>query len=123
MSSGALTESLHWRILEEVVGEIQDEFDADEHTVESSRKQMEGALTPVHELPDELKLDENANEEELTSFGVSSLASWAEFRKKEKPLDFSICKSLFSKQTIPASSRQRQPWRRSNLGPKSCRKP
>ena len=31
---------------------------------------MEGAWPyPVHELPDELKLDENANEEELTSFG------------------------------------------------------
>ena len=31
---------------------------------------MEGTgLTPVHELPDELKLDENGNEDELTSFG------------------------------------------------------
>ena len=58
-------------ILEEVVGEIQDEFDADEHTVEEleDNKWRVPGLTPVHELPDELKLDENANEEELTSFG------------------------------------------------------
>ena len=58
-------------ILEEVVGEIQDEFDADEHTVETLEdgKWRVPGLTPVHELPDELKLDENGNEDELTSFG------------------------------------------------------
>jgi CBS domain containing-hemolysin-like protein len=58
-------------MLEEVVGEIQDEFDADEHSVEKigeGRWRVAG-LTPVHELPDELKLDENGNEDELTSFG------------------------------------------------------
>ena len=58
-------------ILEEVVGEIQDEFDADEHAVEQFEKNKwrVPGLTPVHELPDELKLDENGNEDELTSFG------------------------------------------------------
>mgnify|MGYP003975394741 FL=1 len=58
-------------MLEEVVGEIQDEFDADEHAVEKfgEGKWRVPGLTPVHELPDELKLDENGNEEELTSFG------------------------------------------------------
>ena len=58
-------------ILEEVVGEIQDEFDADEHAVETLEegKWRVPGLTPVHELPDELKLDENGNEDELTSFG------------------------------------------------------
>jgi magnesium and cobalt transporter len=58
-------------ILEEVVGEIQDEFDADEHAVETlaDGKWRVPGLTPVHELPDELKLEEDEEEEELTSFG------------------------------------------------------
>ena len=58
-------------ILEEVVGEIQDEFDADEHAVEqlADGKWRVPGLTPVHELPDELKLVEEVEEEELTSFG------------------------------------------------------
>ena len=58
-------------MLEEVVGEIQDEFDADEHAVEKfgEDKWRVPGLTPVHELPDELKLDESGNEDELTSFG------------------------------------------------------
>ena len=58
-------------ILEEVVGEIQDEFDADEHTVEKigEEKWRVPGLTPVHELPDELKLDEDGDEDELASFG------------------------------------------------------
>ena len=58
-------------ILEEVVGEIQDEFDADEHAVEklAAGKWRVPGLTPVHELPDELKLAEEEEEEELTSFG------------------------------------------------------
>lgn len=58
-------------ILEEVVGEIQDEFDADEHAVEqlADGKWRVPGLTPVHELPDELKLVEDEEEEELTSFG------------------------------------------------------
>ena len=56
-------------ILEEVVGEIQDEFDADEHAVEqvAGGKWRVPGLTPVHELPDELKLHED--EDELTTFG------------------------------------------------------
>jgi putative hemolysin len=58
-------------ILEEVVGEIQDEFDADEHAVEKLEdgKWKVPGLTPVHELPDELKLEEDEDEDELTSFG------------------------------------------------------
>jgi CBS domain containing-hemolysin-like protein len=58
-------------ILEEVVGEIQDEFDADEHSVEKlgDGKWRVPGLTPVHELPEELKLEEDEDEEELTSFG------------------------------------------------------
>jgi CBS domain containing-hemolysin-like protein len=58
-------------ILEEVVGEIQDEFDADENAVEKTEegKWKVPGLTPVHELPDELKLDEDEDEDELTSFG------------------------------------------------------
>lgn len=58
-------------MLEEVVGEIQDEFDADEHAVEKlgEGKWRVPGLTPVHELPNELKLDEDGDEDELTSFG------------------------------------------------------
>ncbi len=58
-------------ILEEVVGEIQDEFDADEHAVEKigEDKWKVPGLTPVHELPEELKLNEDGDEDELTSFG------------------------------------------------------
>ena len=56
-------------ILEEVVGEIQDEFDADEHAVEqlADGKWRVPGLTPVHELPDELKLVEDVEEEEAGS--------------------------------------------------------
>jgi CBS domain containing-hemolysin-like protein len=55
-------------ILEEVVGEIQDEFDAEENTVQSSGngKWKVSGLSPVHELPKELAVVE---EEELSSFG------------------------------------------------------
>lgn len=55
-------------ILEEVVGEIQDEFDAEENTVQKSGagKWKVSGLSPVHELPEELGVEE---EEELTSFG------------------------------------------------------
>ena len=55
-------------ILEEVVGEIQDEFDAEENTVQSSGngKWKVSGLSPVHELPKELAIVE---EEELSSFG------------------------------------------------------
>ena len=56
-------------ILEEVVGEIQDEFDVDEHTVErlSDEEWKISGLTPVHELPNELGLADQ--QEELTTFG------------------------------------------------------
>ena len=72
-------------ILEEVVGEIQDEFDADEHAVETLEegKWRVPGLTPVHELPDELKLDENGNEDELTSFGVRHPRTWQNSGKGE----------------------------------------
>jgi putative hemolysin len=56
-------------ILEEVVGEIQDEFDSDEKDIEQvneNRWKIAG-LTPLHELPKELGIDEE--EEEVTSFG------------------------------------------------------
>ena len=55
-------------ILEEVVGEIQDEFDAEENTVQSSGvgKWKVSGLSPVHELPKELAVEED---EEITSFG------------------------------------------------------
>ena len=56
-------------ILEEVVGEIQDEFDSDEKDIEQvneNRWKIAG-LTPLHELPKELGIDED--EEEVTSFG------------------------------------------------------
>ena len=55
-------------ILEEVVGEIQDEFDAEENTIQQSGvgKWKISGLSSVHELPEELGVDE---EEELTSFG------------------------------------------------------
>ena len=54
-------------ILEEVVGEIQDEFDAEENTIQKSGngKWKVSGLSPVHELPQELGVEE----EELTSFG------------------------------------------------------
>ena len=54
-------------ILEEVVGEIQDEFDAEENTIQKSGngKWKVSGLSPVHELPEELGVEE----EELTSFG------------------------------------------------------
>lgn len=56
-------------ILEEVVGEIQDEFDADEADIEQLNQgcwKISG-LTPLHELPEELGIDEEG--EEVTSFG------------------------------------------------------
>jgi CBS domain containing-hemolysin-like protein len=56
-------------ILEEVVGEIQDEFDADEKDIEQVNKDhwKIAGLTPLHELPEELGIDEE--DEEVTSFG------------------------------------------------------
>ena len=56
-------------ILEEVVGEIQDEFDADEADVEKLNEESWkiSGLTPLHELPEELGIGEE--EEEVASFG------------------------------------------------------
>ena len=56
-------------ILEEVVGEIQDEFDADEKDIEQVNEDSWkiSGLTPLHELPEELGIEEE--EEEVTSFG------------------------------------------------------
>ena len=56
-------------ILEEVVGEIQDEFDADEKDIEQVKKDhwKISGLTPLHELPEEMGIDEE--EEEVASFG------------------------------------------------------
>ena len=99
-------------ILEEVVGEIQDEFDADEHAVEEleDNKWRVPGLTPVHELPDELKLDENANEKSSRASEVSSLASWAEFRKRRNR-ETSAFASHYSR-----SRRYPRPLGRGNLG-------
>ena len=56
-------------ILEEVVGEIQDEFDAGESDIEQLNEDSWkiSGLTPLHELPEELAIDEE--EEEVASFG------------------------------------------------------
>jgi putative hemolysin len=56
-------------ILEEVVGEIQDEFDVDEKDIEQVKKDhwKISGLTPLHELPEEMGIDEE--EEEVASFG------------------------------------------------------
>ena len=56
-------------ILEEVVGEIQDEFDADEKDIEQLNEDSWkiSGLTPLHELPEELGINEE--DEEVTSFG------------------------------------------------------
>ena len=56
-------------ILEEVVGEIQDEFDADENDIEQVNEDSWkiAGLTPLHELPDEIGINEE--EEEVASFG------------------------------------------------------
>ena len=56
-------------ILEEVVGEIQDEFDADENDIEQVNEDSWkiAGLTPLHELPDELGI--NDGDEEVASFG------------------------------------------------------
>ena len=45
-------------ILEEVVGEIQDEFDADEKPIEKigENKWRVSGMVPVHELPEKLVL-------------------------------------------------------------------
>ena len=55
-------------ILEEVVGEIQDEFDAEENKILKigNGKWKVSGLSSVHELPQEFRVEE---EEELTSFG------------------------------------------------------
>ena len=63
-------------ILEEVVGEIQDEFDADEKDIEQLNEcswNISG-LTPLHELPEELGIDEE--DEEVTSFGAYHSGIW-----------------------------------------------
>jgi len=56
-------------ILEEVVGEIQDEFDTDETDIEQLNENCWkiSGLTPLHELPEELGIEED--QEEVTSFG------------------------------------------------------
>ena len=55
-------------ILEEVVGEIQDEFDSEEEAVvkSGSNKWKISGMSSVHDLPEELEIK---SEEELTSFG------------------------------------------------------
>jgi CBS domain containing-hemolysin-like protein len=59
-------------ILEEVVGEIQDEFDADERPIEviSENKWKVSGLVPVHELPNELKAFEQDDDDMATVGGL-----------------------------------------------------
>ncbi|MAK46678.1 MAG: ion transporter [Opitutae bacterium] len=56
-------------ILEEVVGEIQDEFDADEKTFEKidGTKWRVSGLVPVHELPNQIRLFEQ--EDDMATVG------------------------------------------------------
>ena len=51
-------------ILEEVVGEIQDEFDSDEKAVEKigENKWRVSGLVPVHDLPDQINLFEDEDD-------------------------------------------------------------
>jgi putative hemolysin len=55
-------------ILEEVVGEIQDEFDSDQKDVQQvgERRWKISGLTPLHELPKELNFEDD---DEVASFG------------------------------------------------------
>ena len=55
-------------ILEEVVGEIQDEFDSDQKDVQQLGEKCWkiSGLTPLHELPKELNF---ADDDEVASFG------------------------------------------------------
>lgn len=56
-------------ILEEVVGEIQDEFDTDEKPIEviSENKWKVSGLVPVHDLPDEIRQPEQ--EDDMATVG------------------------------------------------------
>lgn len=58
------------RILEELVGEIQDEFDKEEKMIVGLKKDFYriSGLTPIHEVEDQLNLDDLENDE-VSSFG------------------------------------------------------
>ena len=76
-------------ILEEVVGEIQDEFDSEEEAVvkSGSNKWKISGMSSVHDLPEELEIK---SEEELTSFGGLITKNLEEFRKGVKVYRFII---------------------------------
>lgn len=78
-------------ILEEVVGEIQDEFDADEEEVQNIREgewKISG-LTPLHELPEELGIKD---QEELTSLGGMITREIGKIPQKGETFDFPLFK-------------------------------
>lgn len=58
------------RILEELVGEIQDEFDKEERMIVGLKQDFYriSGLTPIHEVEDQLNLDDLENDE-VSSFG------------------------------------------------------
>lgn len=58
------------RILEELVGEIQDEFDKEEKMIVGLKQDFYriSGLTPIHEVEDQLNLDDLENDE-VSSFG------------------------------------------------------
>ena len=76
-------------ILEEVVGEIQDEFDSEEEAVvkSGSNKWKISGMSSVHDLPEELEIK---SEEELTSFGGLITKELGRIRKGVKVYRFII---------------------------------
>ena len=76
-------------ILEEVVGEIQDEFDAEELSVVriADGKWKISGLTPVHDLPEELGLDDH--DEELATFGGLITRELGKIPKRNETIRFS----------------------------------
>lgn len=75
-------------ILEEVVGEIQDEFDVEELSVirlEDGKWKISG-LTPVHDLPEELGLGEQ--DEELATFGGLITRELGKIPKRNETIRF-----------------------------------
>ena len=85
-------------ILEEVVGEIQDEFDADEKDIEQVKKDhwKISDLLPLHELPEEMGIDEE--EEEVASFGGLITKEFGKIPEPYETLKLEVTSmSLFSR--------------------------
>ena len=71
-------------ILEEVVGEIQDEFDADEKPIEEigENKWRVSGLVPVHDLPE--KISHFDQEDDMATIGGIITGILGEFQKVVK---------------------------------------